>query len=144
MPRNTILLRGNAREESRIVETEAATPGMLVELRSGGKCRPQTVDGGQITPIFVREQHENQGAGVDDDVAIADEATLIFPELGAKINAYTADTILEGEPVTPDGNGGVRLADSGDYVIGVASAASDLSGSNGRVEIIIAPQGVSA
>lgn len=143
--RNTILLRGNAREEARIADVYAITPGMLLELADAGTVIPHTTSGGQVfAVIFAREQHENQGGNIDDDVIVDDEVTIIFPELGAKINAYTADTIAEGEPVCSDGSGGVRLADSGDYVLGVAAEDSDLSGSNGRCEIYIGPGGVSA
>lgn len=140
MPRNTILLRGQAREEE-VTTTAAITPGMLVDMGTGAA---HAVDGGQALPVFAKEQHENQGAGIDDDIASGDEAIVLFPDHLAKINAFTSDTIAAGEPVTSDGSGGVRLADSGDYVIGEAAAASDLSGTNGRVEIWVAAQGVSA
>lgn len=142
--RNKILLSGNAREEVRIADPYVVTPGMLVQLVSGGTAIPHTTDGGQALLIFAREQHENQGADVDDNIAIDDEVTILFPELGAKVNAFTEDTIAEGQTVCSDGAGGVRLADSGDYVVGVAAAASDLSGANGRVEIYVGPLGVSA
>jgi len=144
MARNTILLRGQAREEGRIVETATITPGMLVQLEATGEAIRHAVDGGQAFPIFAKENHENDGAGIDTVIADADSITLLFPEQGAKINAFTTDTIAEAEFVCSDGVGGVRLADSGDYVIGVAAAASDLSGSVGRVEIYVAALGVSA
>lgn len=144
MARNTILLRGQAREEGRIATPYAITPGMLVELADAGAAIPHTTDGGQGMPIFAKEQHENQGAGIDTDIAVADEVQILFPEHLAKINAFTSDTIAEGEQVCSDGAGGVRLADSGDYVLGVAAADSDLSGTNGRVEIYVAALGVSA
>lgn len=142
MARNTILLRGQAREEGRIATPYAITPGMLVELADAGAAIPHTTDEGMAFPMFAKEQHENQGAGIDDDIAIGDEVQILFPEQGAKINAFTSDTILEGEFVTSDGAGGVRLADSGSFVIGVAAADSDLSGTNGRVEIYVTPLGV--
>jgi len=144
MARNTILLRGKAREEGRLADCYVLTPGMLVELADAGTVIPHTTDGGQAAPIFVREQWENDGADIDDDIALDDEAILIFPEMGAKINAYTSDTIEEGDTVCSDGEGGVRLADSGDYVIGTAAEDSDLTGTNGRVEIYVWPLGVSA
>jgi hypothetical protein len=144
MARNTILLRGMAREEGRIVETATITPGMLVQLETGGEVIRHAVDGGQAFPMFAKENHENDGAGIDTVIADADSITILFPEQGAKINAFTTDTIAEGDFVCSDGVGGVRLADSGDYVIGQASADSDLGGSVGRVEIYVAALGVSA
>lgn len=144
MARNTILLRGNAREETRLADLYAITPGMLVALADAGTAIPHDSDGGQAFPIFAKEQHENQGAGIDADIAVDDECGILFPEQGAKINAFTSATIVEGETVCSDGVGGVRVADSGDYVIGVAAADSDLSGDNGRCEIYVAALGVSA
>jgi hypothetical protein len=144
MARNTILLRGQAREEGRIVETATITPGMLVQLETGGEVIRHAVDGGQAFPMFAKENHENDGAGIDTVIADADSITVLFPEQGAKINAFTSDTIAEGEFVCSDGVGGVRLADSGDYVIGQAAADSDLGGTVGRVEIYVAALGVSA
>jgi hypothetical protein len=141
MARNTILLRGNAREEGRIVETATITPGMLVQLETGGEVIRHAVDGGQAFPMFAKENHENQGADIDTVIADADSVTVLFPEQGAKINAFTTDTIAEGDFGCSDGVGGVRLADSGDYVIGQASADSDLGGSVGRVEIYVAALG---
>lgn len=137
MARNTILLRGQAREEQ-VTTTGVITPGMLVDMATGAA---HAVDGGQVLPVFAKEQHENQGAGIDDDIASGDEAIVLFPDHLAKINAFTSDTIAAGENVASDGAGGVRLASSGDFVIGEAAAASDLSGTNGRVEIWVASLG---
>lgn len=134
MPRNVILLRGNAREESGIVSANT-TPGMLIEYTSTG-FRPHNTGGGAAAAIFARAQHENDGAGIDTAIASGDEATAIYPDKGAKINAVTADTITRGEFVQSAGDGTVEPFDSG-AIIGVASAASDLSGEVGRVEIII-------
>lgn len=142
MARNTILLRGHAREEAFTASPYAITPGMLVELDGAGDVIPHTTDEGIAFPIFAKEQHENQGAGIDTDIAVDDEVIVLFPELGAKINAFTSDTLAEGDYVTSDGAGGVRLADSGSFVIGVAAAASDLTGTNGRVEIYVGALGV--
>jgi hypothetical protein len=141
MARNTILLRGTALEETRLADLYAMTPGMLASLAAAGTVIPHSVDGGMAAPIFVRESHENQGAGIDTDIPIDGECPLLFPHLGAKVNALTADTIAEGDYVASAGDGGVRLADSLDWVVGVAAAASDLSGSNGRVEIYVYPLG---
>ena len=90
--------------------------------------------------LFARSQWENDGAGVDNDIVEGDEVVVLAPTLGSKINAATADTIERGEFVESAGDGNVRLHGSG-YIIGVASADSDLSGTVGRVEIIVAPLG---
>ena len=98
-------------------------------------------DGAQAVPRFARAQHENQGASIDTDIAVGDEVTVLYPELGAKVNAFTSATITTGEYVCSDGAGGVRVAGSGDSVVGQAAADSDLSGTNGRVEIYVSPLG---
>lgn len=137
--RNKILIRGNAREESSLF-TVQTRPGMLLEIVAGGGVKPHATAGGVASMMFAREQHENQGGDVDDQIAAADYGTILFPELGAKINAVTSDTIARGDFVESDGAGGVRVYGSG-YRIGQAVAASDLSGTVGRVEIIVNPIG---
>lgn len=136
--RNKILLRGMAREEDEIFG-EATRPGSLLRVTSSGVSK-HNVAGGVATPIFAREQHENQGGDVDDNIPSGDTGTVLYPALGAKINAVTDDTIARGDWVESDGTGGVRTYGSG-YRIGQAVAASDLSGSVGRVEIVINPIG---
>lgn len=139
--RETIVLRGNPREEG-FITSEAITPGMLVEIdpSNADQILKHATAGGPAAPWFVREQHENQGADIDDNVASGDEATVVFAQTGDKINAYTSDTITQGDFVESDGVGGVRLYGSGS-IVGVAAKDGDLSGTNGRVEIIIAPIG---
>lgn len=139
MARNVILLRGKAREDSGIAGG-AITPGALVQITSTG-FNDNVGAGATCIPAFARAQHENDGAGIDDNIASGDEVTALYPECGAVINALTSDTIAKGEFVESDGAGGVRVYGSG-FRIGQAQSASDLSGSNGRVEIIVAPLGV--
>lgn len=137
--RNTILLDGGFREDTGLADG-AITPGSLVQLTSTG-YNDNVSAGAACVPAFAREQHENQGADVDDNIASGDTVTVIFPACGAVINALTSDTIARGEYVESDGAGGVRLYGSG-FRIGQAQTASDLTGSNGRVEIVVAPLGV--
>lgn len=139
MARKVILLRGHAREESGVAGA-ALTPGMLVEMDTTGadEWKPHDTPGGGGLLAFVRAQHENDGAGIDTEIASGDDCTIIFPEQGAKVNAVTDDTIARGDVVQSAGNGKVEPFDSG-VGIGVAAAASDLSGTVGRVEIIITP-----
>ena len=144
MARNTILLRGDAVEDSFTVEGGTAIrPGMLVEISpsSAVSVQPHQTAGGAAAPIFAREQHENQGGDIDDTIAVGDEVTVLYPNLGSIINAFTADTIDAGGWVESAGNGAVRAYGSG-YRIGQARYASDLTGTYGRVEIIIAPIGL--
>jgi hypothetical protein len=136
MPRNAILLRGDAEQLSGIVTTATITPGMLVEHTSTNGFRRHATAGGAAGAFFAREQHENNGAGIDDAIAVGDEVTVLACEKGSMVNAYTTDTIARGNFVESDGVGGVRVFAAG-VKLGVANSASDLSGDVGRVEIII-------
>lgn len=141
MARNTIILRApGTRNEFRGTSVYAITPGMLLELTAEDVYQPHSTAGGQAALFFAREQWENQGADVDDNIAVGDEFTVIAAQQGDVVNAYTSDTIAAGGWVESDGAGGVRAQGSG-YGLGVARKASDLSGTNGRVEIVIASVG---
>ncbi len=138
--RHTILLRGDAERHAGIAGDDI-TPGHLVQYDpSGDGYIPHGTAGGAAAPWFAREQWENDGAGIDDDIAAGDEVVVLKPNLGATINAVTADTIARGDAVESAGNGAVRPHGSG-AAIGIASKDSDLSGDVGRVEIVIAPLG---
>jgi hypothetical protein len=140
MARNEIMLRGSAREQNELITNAAARPGSLMQQTATGYRLHQSAGGAAIVAV-LKEQHENQGNDIDDNVAANDQGTILFPELGAVVNFVTADTIARGEWVESAGNGTVRLWGSG-YRIGQAVAASDLSGSVGRVEVVICPIGV--
>jgi hypothetical protein len=137
MARNKILLRDVGHwEDAEVVVTDAVVrPGMLLEPTATG-YRPHNTAGGVASYVFARAQHENQGNDVDDTIAVGDSFAALVCAPGCKINAYTSDTIAKGGWVESDGTGGVRAYGSG-YRIGRAYAASDLSGTVGRVEIIL-------
>lgn len=135
MPRNVIMLNGDYREEGAIA-SGAIMPGMLVERTSTRAFQKHGTAAGAALAAFAREQRENDGHGVDDEIPSGDEFTVCYPVKGAKVNAYTTDTIAAGGFVESDGVGGVRAFSAG-VKLGEASAASDLSGDIGRVEIVI-------
>ena len=135
MARNTILLRGNAREEGGIATSSTITPGSFVVMSGTGEGWA-LAGASAVGPIAVaRENHENNGDNISDVIAQNSTFTVIFPEWGAKINARTTDTIARGDEVTWAAAGRVALRDSGDALLGIAASASDLTA--GRVEIII-------
>lgn len=139
MARNEIMIRGSAREQNELITNAATRPGSLLQQTATGYRAHQTAGGAAIVAV-LKEQHENQGNDIDDNVAQNDQGTVLFPELGAIVNFVTSDTIARGEWVESAGDGSVRLYGSGSR-IGQARAASDLSGSVGRVEVIICPIG---
>lgn len=124
MPRNTILLRGHAREESGIA-SEALTPGMLVEYGGSDDFQAHGTQGGPAALMFVREQWEHDGADIDDDITSGDEITVLFVEVGAKVNAVANGTIQKGDFLASDGNGALQVAESGDAILAVAADDND-------------------
>ncbi len=138
--RNVIALRGNPREEQGFRAAEQLTPGMLVEFdASGGKgVVSHIASGGTVSPVmFVREQHERLGHGIDDPIPHGDSCTILFPGMGDVINAFTTDTFGIGDRAASDGAGGVKVATSGQAVIGVAAGPTETQDSIMRVPIII-------
>lgn len=138
--RNRILLDGRAGyTEVDGIFTGATRPGSLLELTATGFRAEQTA-GGQCIPVFAREQHENQGADIDDNIPASDTGTALYCSNGCIVNAVTDDTIARGQWVESAGSGKVRLFGSGQR-IGQAVTASDLSGTVGRVEILVCATG---
>jgi hypothetical protein len=140
--RNTIVLNGEVREESAIADV-ALIPGMLVEYdqAEAGQVKLHATDGGNVIPVmFVREQHENDGHGISDQIAQDDTCTVVFPTNGARINAITEDTItVAGVALASSGNGLLRIADleAGDVPIGASGGPSVAEGTRLRVPVII-------
>lgn len=132
MARNQILLNGEAREESYIA-SEALTPGELVQpAATEGQVKANDAAGDADAPRWwVREQRENEGAGVDDDIASGDECTVLKPESGARINARIAhgESLSDGEALESDGAGALRSQTSGRIVAFIAGDFTNTSGS---------------
>lgn len=138
---NTIVLRGQPREES-FIASELLTPGELVEFGGSDDIQAHSTAGGDAIRMFVRAQHENDGAGIDDDIASGDEATVVFARPGDKINAIAGGSVSVDDLVESNGSG--RLVTKGttsatgdtETVVGVARTAAGTAGE--RVEIIVA------
>jgi hypothetical protein len=131
--RNTVILRGDYETYSGVADA-SLIPGMLVEPTATGFRRHASA-AGVAASLWVREQHENDGADLNTTIAQGDDVSVIGLQKGGKVNAYTTDTIAAGGYVESDGVGGVRARGSG-IPLGIATKASDLSGDIGRVEII--------
>lgn len=139
--RNVVLLDGHAREEGSVAvgASPPLSPGMLVEMTTDG-VQAHSAVGGKVHPIaFVREQRENQGSAIvdenGDDVIIADgeSCTIIYPENGARLYVVCDDTVHRGDPLTSDGNGGLKAGTSDDAI--VATATEDMA--DGHVACVI-------
>lgn len=135
MARNTISLRGYALHEEAGIASGVVTPGDLLEFTgTGNQVRRHSDPGGVVTPLaFARENWENGGNGIGDNIPSGGEVVYILPAAGDKINARTAETIARGDELTSAGNGTLRVRAAGEALVGVADGPDD----NGRVATII-------
>lgn len=141
MPRNVILLNGEAREESKIAAVEL-TPGELIRpAATEGEMEPNGDAADDDAPrIFADVQKENDGAGVDDNIPADDEFTALYPESGAKINARIAhgEDLDDGEALESDGNGALRSHTNGRIVAFADGDITNTSGSAALNPVIVA------
>lgn len=135
MARNVILLDGDAREETKLA-SETLTPGELVlEAATSGQVKANDAAGdADAEKAWVRENRENEGDGVDTDIASGDSCTVIYPAQGAKVNARIAHgvNVSHGAALESDGNGALRARTSGRTV---AFAAADINNTSGATEL---------
>jgi hypothetical protein len=138
--RNTILLDGEALERRAFARPYVLIPGMLVAL-SGDDVAP--AQEGAKAAIFVRSSHENEGGSIDDEIAIDDEAILLYPGKASVINALTDETIARGDELAADEDGKLRLAHPDEAIIAWAAGPSVLPdaanlaiGAHGRVPVV--------
>ena len=141
MTRNIILLNGEAREESKVAAV-VLSPGELIRPAStAGQMEPNGTAADADAPrIFVDVQKENEGAGVDDDIAASDTFTALYPESGAKVNARIAhgESLSDGEALESDGNGALRSHTSGRIVAFADGDITNTSGSAALNPVIVA------
>lgn len=112
MADNTILsASATAVREEGFIASVILSPGELVEFGGSDDIQPHGTAAGDAAAMFVRAQEENQGAGIDDDIASGDEATVIFPQPGDKVMAIAGGAVTANAFVESDGNG--RVVDLG-------------------------------
>lgn len=131
---NTILqAAATAVREEGGIASEALTPGELVEKGGSDDFQAHSTAAGDAIRAFARAQEENQGAGVDDDIASGDEVTVIYPQSGDKVLARAAGAVSEGDFVESNGAGrlqtlGTTAAAGTEIVIGQANEAAASAG----------------
>lgn len=135
MARNTILLRGSAREETGIATGSAITPGSAV-VQSGAGAGWAAAGAAAFAIAFARQQHENQGNTINDAIAQNDEMTIIFPEYGAKLLGVSSETIDRGDELTTAASGKLAVRAVGEPLIGIAVGPND---ADDRVEFYFTP-----
>lgn len=132
---NKIVLKGSPREEGTVAIGSTILPGMLVEAAAGGHQK-HSADGGHVGPVaFARENHENNGAGVETVILQNDSMTIVYPQAGDVIYASVEADVNAREMLTSKGNGKLkqRVAESGAPI--VAQALEDAT--NGRARVVI-------
>lgn len=137
---STILLNGDAREEDHKT-SEAITPGELIEFGGSNDIRANTTaNDADAIRAFMREQPENDGNGIEDDVPSGDMGTVLFPESGAKVLAFLAhgENVSEGDALESDGNGALQAQTCGRIIGFAAEDLNNTSGSASRIKVIVA------
>ncbi len=125
-----IHLVGDGRTEE-LVAAAIITPGMLVGMDADGAGVPHASAGDPAEKLFATED-ALQGRGIGTNYAVGDRVGLVVAETGDVVYGWLAD----GESVTPadfltsNGDGSLKKATSGDYLIGVPLEAMDLSASS--------------
>lgn len=106
------IVEGDHREVSGIL-SGAVFPGYLLEPTSADDTwRVHSNTGAPALLAVAREQFENNGAGIEDQIASGDSVTVCFPEKGAVILCVAEATIQRGDFVSSAGDGRVEEADS--------------------------------
>jgi len=138
-----------------VAEYDAAstiTPGMLIELGSGGTVAAHATAGGNVLPMFALED-ELQGHDIEDQFAAGDEVQCWVPVRGDIVYAILADgqDVSIGDSLESAGNGYLQkhtadleswesgskqeagsITVYGNQIVGIALEAKDLSGSSGE------------
>lgn len=150
---NRIVMDGQPIERE-FIASEILTPGELVEFGGSDDIQPHSTADVNAAPMFVREQRENAGAGIDDDIAAQDTATAVFPRTGEKVFAWldAGENVARGDFLSSQGNGNLGAEANtvdptsttaedveGEAAVAVAAEAVDNSGSTTRtrIEVII-------
>jgi len=124
----------------------AITPGMVIELTSGGTVQAHSTAGGNLLHMFALED-ELQGNGIDDNYAASTKIQCWVPVRGEEVYAILADgeTVVIGDFLESNGAGFLQKHDPDEYdtddsiggintnqIVGIALEAVDLSGSSGE------------
>lgn len=110
----------------------AITPGHLIEFHaSNGKFQKQATAGARCLPRFALED-ALQGKTIADAYAAGDRVPSIVAQRGDIIYAWLKanEDAEEGEKLTPDGSGMLKVATGSDVAIAEAAEAVDATDSN--------------
>lgn len=139
---NSIKLKNYVGVQEEYTATAVAiTPGMLLELTSGGLVKAHSKASQPVLPMFALED-ELQGNGIDDNYAASSKVQVWIPGRGDEVYAILAagENVAIGDFLESDGNGHLQkwVADTAsstgapiypNTIVGMAIEAKDLSAS---------------
>jgi hypothetical protein len=125
---NRIALRTKGWEDERVQSGYAASniiPGMLLALEADGGVIPHPVAGGAAQKMFAIEDawQGNTIAQAYSAGALVFSYIFLGGDLVYALVASGASTIAEGQGLTSDGAGGLKLATGANVIIAVANQA---------------------
>lgn len=125
MAKNTIKLKDYLHVVEEYDAAAAITPGMLVEVTSGGKVQAHSVDGGDGLPVMFANEDEFQGKTINDDYAIGDKVQCWIPQRGDMVYALLAngENVAVGAALSSNADGSLKAVDSSGGAIAVAAEA---------------------
>ena len=108
---NSIIIKSYVKVQEEITSTAVAiTPGMLLELTSGGTVQAHSGAAADCLPMFAFED-ELQGRGIDTNYAASTKIQVLIPRRGDIINALLADgqTAVIGSFLESNGAGALNV-----------------------------------
>ena len=128
----------------------ALTPGMLLEVITGGYVRKHAASEGDITPPMFALEDELQGRGIDDDYAASSKIQVWIPGRGDRVYALlqNGQSVVAGDRLASGGDGtlikyvSVNGSVKSNQIVAIAMEAVDMSGSagadpGGRIDVMI-------
>lgn len=127
----------------------ALTPGMLLEVITGGYVRKHATLGGNVTPPMFALEDELQGRGIDDNYAVSSKIQVWIPGRGDRVYALlkSGESVVAGDKLASGGDGTLikytsALSVKPNQIVAIAMEAVDMSGSSGadpggRIDVMI-------
>jgi len=127
----------------------ALTPGMLLEVITGGYVRKHATLGGNVTPPMFALEDELQGRGIDDDYAVSSKIQVWIPGRGDRVYALLKNgvSVVAGDLLASGGDGTLikyvsSISVKSNQIVAIAMEAVDMSGSagvdpGGRIDVMI-------
>ena len=119
----------------------ALTPGMLLEVITGGYVRKHAATESEVTPPMFALEDELQGRGIDDNYAVSSKIQVWIPGRGDRVYALLKNgvSVVAGDPLASGGDGTlikyVGTSVKPNQIVAIAMEAVNMSG--GRIDVMI-------